>query len=55
MSYTKLSLENVRNVNYICDANLGDMQLISKYNKRFRFLLGVIKMYRKNIRVVSWK
>ena len=31
----------------ICGAYLVDMQLISKFNKRFCFLLGVIDVYRK--------
>ena len=31
----------------IWGADLADMQLISKFNKRFRFLLCVIDIYRK--------
>ena len=30
---------------YIWAADLADMQLISKYNKRFRFLLCVIDIF----------
>ena len=32
---------------YILGADLADMQLISKYNKRFRFLLCVIDIFSK--------
>ena len=31
----------------ICDADLADMQLISKFNKGIRFLLCVIDIYSK--------
>ena len=31
----------------ICGADLADMQLISKFNKRFRFLLCVIDIFSK--------
>ena len=31
----------------ICGAELADMQLICKFNKRFRFLLRVIDIFRK--------
>ena len=32
----------------IWDADLGDMQLISKFNNRFRFLLCVIDIFSKH-------
>ena len=32
---------------YIWSADLGDMQLISKYNKGFRFLLCVVDIFSK--------
>ena len=34
-------------IDYIWGADLADMQLISKFNNRFRFLLSVIDIYRK--------
>ena len=39
----------------IWGADLADMQLISKFNKRFRFLLSVIDIYRKYAWVVPLK
>ena len=39
----------------ICGANLADMQLISKFNKGFRFLLCVIDIFSKYAWVVSLK
>ena len=36
-------------------ANLADMQLISKFNKGFRFLLCVIHIYSKYVWVVTSK
>ena len=39
----------------IWGANLADMQLISKFNKRFRFLLCVIDNFSKYAWVVPWK
>ena len=36
-------------------ADLADMQLISKFNKRFRFLLCVIDIYSKYVWVVPLK
>ena len=36
-------------------SDLANMQLISKFNKVFRFLLCVIDIYSKNVRVVSLK
>ena len=40
---------------YIWAADLADMQLISKYNKRFRFLLCVIDIFSQYAWVVSLK
>ena len=37
----------------IWDADLGDMQLISKYNKGFRFLLCVTDLFSENAWVVK--
>ena len=34
-------------IDYIWGADLADMQLISKFNNRFRFLLSVIDIYSK--------
>ena len=39
----------------ICGADLPDMQLISKFNKRCRFLLSVIDLYRKYAWVIGLK
>ena len=39
----------------IWGADLADMQLISKFNKGFRFLLCVIDIFSKNAWVVLWK
>ena len=39
----------------IWGANLGDMQLISKFNKEFRFLLYVIDIYNKYVWVIPLK
>ena len=39
----------------IWGADLADMQLISKFNKRFRFLLCVIDIFSKYARVVPLK
>ena len=39
----------------IWGADLADMQLISKFNKRIRFLLRVIDLYSKYVRVVPLK
>ena len=39
----------------IYGADLEDMQLISKFNKRFRFLLGAINIYSKYAWVISLK
>ena len=39
----------------ICDADLADMQLRSKFNKGFRFLLRVIDIYSKNAWVFPLK
>ena len=39
----------------IWGADLADMQLISKFNKRFRFLLCVIDIFSKHAWVVSLK
>ena len=39
----------------ICGAYLADMQLISKFNKRFRFLLCVIDIFSKYSIVVPLK
>ena len=39
-------------IDNICGADLTDMQLISKFNKGFRFLLCVIDIYSKNTWVV---
>ena len=41
--------------NYICVADLADMQLISKYNKGFRFLLCDIDIFSKYAWVVPLK
>ena len=39
----------------IWGADLGDMQLLSKFNKRICFLLCVIYIYSKYARVISLK
>ena len=39
----------------ICGADLADMQLMSKFNKGFRFLLCVIVIYRKYALVIPLK
>ena len=39
----------------ICGVDLADMQLISKFNKRFRFLLCVIDIFSKYVWVVPLK
>ena len=36
-------------IDNICSADLVDMQIISKFNKRFNFLLCVIDIYRKYV------
>ena len=41
--------------NNIWDADLADMQLTSKFNKGFRFLLCVIDIFSKYARVVPLK
>ena len=42
-------------MNNTWSANLADMELISKFNKGFRFLLCVIDIYRKYAWVISLK
>ena len=42
-------------INNIWGADLADMQLISKFNKRFRFLLCVIDIFSKYSRVIHLK
>ena len=42
-------------IDNIWDADLADMQLISKFNKGFRFLLCVIDIYSKYARVITLK
>ena len=42
-------------IDNIWAADLADMQLISKYNKGFRFMLCVIDIYSKNAWVVPLK
>ena len=42
-------------IDNICIANLADMQLISKFSKRFRFLLYVIFIYSKYAWVIPLK
>ena len=39
----------------IWGADLADIQLISKFNKVFRFLLCIINIFSKHARVVSLK
>ena len=39
----------------IWDADLADMQLLSKFNKRFRFLLSVIDIFSKYAWVIRLK
>ena len=39
----------------MCGADLADMQLISKFNKRFRFLLCVTDIYSKYAQVIPLK
>ena len=51
-NYTNQLLENLRKVyssfiDNIWDADLAAMQLISKFNKGFRFLLFVINIFSK--------
>ena len=59
-NYTDQLLENLRKVHTsfmdnIWDTDLGDMQLISKFNKGFRFLLCVIGIYSKYAWVIPLK
>ena len=42
-------------IDSIWDADLADMQLISKFNKEFRFLLCVIDIYSKYTWDIPWK
>ena len=42
-------------IGYILGADLADMQLISTFNKEFRFLLCVIDIFSKYARVISLK
>ena len=42
-------------VDNICGADVADMQLISKFNKRFRFLLCIINIYSKYAWVIPLK
>ena len=39
----------------ICGVDLADMQLISTFNKKNRFLLCLIDIFSKNVRVVPLK
>ena len=39
----------------IWDADLADMQLIIRFNKKFRFFICVINIYSKYAWVVHWK
>ena len=39
----------------IWGADIADMQLLSKFNRRFRFLLGIIDMFSKYAWVVALK
>ena len=53
MNFINQLLENLKKKVYssfrdnIWDADLADMQLLSKFNKRFRFLLSVIDIFSK--------
>ena len=40
---------------YVCGADCANMQLISKFNKGFRFLLYVTDIYNNYVWVVSFK
>ena len=42
-------------IDNICGADVADMQLISKFNKRFRFLLCIINIYSKYAWVIPLK
>ena len=42
-------------IDNICSADLADMQVISKFNKAFRFLLCVIDISSKHARVSCLK
>ena len=42
-------------IDNICGADVADMQLISKFNKRFRFLLSIINIYSKYAWVIPLK
>ena len=42
-------------IDNICGADVMDMQLISKFNKRFRFLLCIINIYSKYAWVIPLK
>ena len=42
-------------IDNICGADVTDMQLISKFNKRFRFLLCIINIYSKYAWVIPLK
>ena len=42
-------------IDSIWDEDLADMQLISKFNKRFRFLLCVVDIYSKYAWVIPLK
>ena len=46
---------NLGSKDYIWGADLADMQLISKFNKGFRFLLCVIDIFSKYAQVVPLK
>ena len=56
-NYTNQLLEIFKNrsKDYIWGADLADMQLISNFNNRFRFLLCVIDIFSKYARVVPLK
>ena len=47
--------ENPPLIDNICGADLADMELISKFNKGFRFLLCVIDIYCKYACVIPLK
>ena len=42
-------------IDTIWGADLADKQLMSKFNKRFRFLLCVIDIFSKYVKVISLK
>ena len=53
-NYTKQLLENVKKKS-VRNTDLADMQLVSKFNKEFQFLLYVIDIYSEYVSYISLK